>query len=65
MFLTIRPTRQVGHFFRACALCSQHKLVNREFGLYQSLPLHSLPWDSLSMDFLSGLPMTLRKHDVI
>jgi hypothetical protein len=58
-------THQVEHFICACALCSQHKIANNKFGLYQPLPLPSHPWDSLSMDFLSGLPMTLHKHDVI
>jgi hypothetical protein len=58
-------THQVEHFIHACALCSQHKPANHKFGLYQPLPLPSLPWDSISMDFLSGLPMTLHKHDAI
>ena len=58
-------THQVEHFIRAYALCNQHKLANRKFGLYHPLPLPFCPWESISMDFLSGLPMTLHKHDVI
>jgi hypothetical protein len=58
-------TCQVEHFIHACALCSQHKPANHKFGSYQPLPFPSHPWEFISMDFLSGLPMTLRKHDSI
>lgn len=56
---------QVEKFIRACALCSQSKPANQKHGLYQPLPLPSRPWESISMDFLSGLPTTQRKHDAI
>jgi hypothetical protein len=56
---------QVEKFIRACALCSQSKPSNRKHGLYQPLPLPSRPWESISMDFLSGLPTTQKKHDAI
>jgi hypothetical protein len=58
-------THQVENFIRSCALCSQHKPSNRKFGSYQPLPLPSFPWDFISMDFLSGLPLTLNEHDSI
>jgi len=58
-------TFQVEHFIHACALRSQYKLANHKFGLYQPLPFPSDPWDFISMDLLSFLPMTLRKHDAI
>ena len=56
---------QVETFIRACALRSHSKPSNRKHGLYQPLPLPSRPWESTSMDFLSGLPTMQRKHDVI
>jgi hypothetical protein len=58
-------TPQEEHFIHLSALCNHHKPANRKFGLCHPLPLPSQPWDSLSMDFLSGLPMTLCKHDFI
>jgi len=56
---------QVEKFIRACALFSQSKPSNQKHGLYQPLPLPSLPWESISMDFLSGLPTIQKKHDAI
>jgi hypothetical protein len=56
---------QVEKFIRACALCSQSKPSNQKHGLYQPLSLPSQPWESNSMDFLSGLPTTQKKHDAI
>jgi hypothetical protein len=56
---------QVEKVIRTCALCSQSKPSNRKHGLYQPLPLPSRPWDSISMDSLSGLPITQKKHDAI
>ena len=58
-------TCQVEHFIHACALRSKYKLANHKFGLYQPLPFPSDPWDFISMDLLSFLPMTLQKHDAI
>jgi hypothetical protein len=58
-------TCQVEHFIHACTFCSHYKPTNHKFGSYKPLPFHSHPWDFISMYFLSGLPMTLRKHDVI
>jgi hypothetical protein len=57
--------RQVDKFIHACSLCSQSKPSNHKHGLYQPLPVPSHPWESISMDFLSGLPTTLCKHDAI
>jgi len=56
---------QVEKFMRVYALCSQSKPSNRKHRLYQPLPLTSRPWESIWMDFLSGLPTTQNKHDVI
>lgn len=56
---------QVEKFIRACALCCQSKPANRKHGLYQPLSLPTRPWESISMDFLSGLPITQKQHDAI
>jgi hypothetical protein len=46
-------------------LCSQSKPSNRKHDMYQPLRVPSRPWESISMDFLSGMPTTQRKHDAI
>jgi len=57
--------KKVAKFIRAYSLCSQCKPANQQFGLYQPLLIASSPWESISMDFLSGFPPTLCKHDAI
>jgi hypothetical protein len=62
-----RPSMQpqVEKFIIACALCSQSKPSNWKHGLFQPLLLPSRLWESISMDLLSGLPTTQKKHDAI
>jgi len=43
---------------RACSLCSISKPSNRKLGKYQPLPVLERLWESISMDFLGGLPTT-------
>lgn len=39
-------------------MCAIGKASNRKFGLYTPLPIPSRPWESISVDFLGGLPMS-------
>jgi len=50
---------------RACSLCSISKPSNQKLGKYQPLPVLERPWESISMDFLGGLPTIQRGHDYI
>ena len=50
---------------RVCSLCSISKPSNRKLRKYQPFPVLERPWESISMDFLGGLPTTQRGHDYI
>jgi hypothetical protein len=55
----------VSRYVRGCLLCATSKPSNRKLGLYTPLPVPSRPWESVSMDVVSGLPMSRRGHDYL
>ena len=55
----------VKKFVEGCRVCQHAKARNHNIGLYQILPIPSRPWDSISMDFVLGLPRNQRGHDSI
>jgi len=52
--------QDVENYIRACTTCTIAKLTIKKQGLYTPLPTPSRPWESISMDYVSGLPST--KH---
>jgi len=58
-------TRDVKDYVSRCYDCNRNKSSNhKKFGLLQPLPIPPLPWHSLSMDFISQLPLS-NNHDAI
>ena len=55
----------VTKYVKGCVMCSTCKPTNRKLGLYSPLPVPSHPWESISMDFVGGLPMSKRGHDYL
>ncbi|GJR97600.1 putative nucleotidyltransferase, ribonuclease H [Tanacetum coccineum] len=58
--------RDVATFVSKCLICQQVKIEHqRASGLLQPLEIPVWKWDEISMDFVTGLPRTQRKHDAI
>ena len=55
----------VSRFIIGCSLCATSKPINRKLGLYTPLLVPSRPWESISMDFIGGLPLSRKGHDFL
>ena len=51
--------KTVSRYVRGCTMCTKSKPNNRKLGLYTPLPISSHPWESVSMDFVGGLPVEI------
>nr|GFC84670.1 retrotransposon protein, putative, Ty3-gypsy subclass [Tanacetum cinerariifolium] len=58
--------RDVATFVARCLICQQVKIeYQRASGLLQQLDIPVWKWDEISMNFVTGLPPTQRRHDTI
>ena len=48
----------VSKYVKGCVMCATSKHSNRKLGLYIPLLVPSHQWESVSMDFVGGLPMS-------
>ena len=56
----------VRKYVNSCHQCQINKATNqRPAGLLQPLPIPCEPWESVSMDFITQLPVTKEGHDSI
>ena len=60
-----KMNESVSRYVRGCSLCATSKPSNQKLGLYTPLPVPSRPWESISMDFVGGLPMSRQNHDYL
>ena len=58
--------RDVIEYVSKCLTCQQVKAEHQvPTGLLQPLPIPQWKWDTIIMDFVSGLPLTQHKHDSV
>ena len=57
--------QDVGKYIRSCTACTIAKLTIKKEGLYTPVPTPRRPWESISMDYMLGLPSNKHNNDCI
>jgi hypothetical protein len=57
--------QEVIKFIRSCTPYAIAKPTTTKQGMYTPLPTPDRPWESISMDYMSGLPSTKRGNDCV
>jgi hypothetical protein len=57
--------QDVCKYIRSCTSCAISKPTIKKQGLYTPLPTLDRPWESISMDYMSGLPSTKHGNDCV
>jgi hypothetical protein len=52
-------------YVKGCVMCSTCNPTNIKLVLYSPLPIPSYPWESISIYFVGGLPMSKGGHDYL
>ncbi|CAM8908644.1 unnamed protein product [Rhodiola kirilowii] len=66
LFYWPRMNTEVQNYVRNCAVCQKNKYdLAAKPGLLQPLPVPDGIWQSISMDFIEGLPPSFKKHCIL
>ena len=58
--------KDIAAFVTKCMICQQVKAEHqRPFGLMQPLKVPEWKWDKITVNFVTGLPMTFNKNNAI
>jgi hypothetical protein len=60
-----KMSQSVSRYIRGCYLCDTSKPSNIKLGLYTPISVPSRPWESISMDFVRGMPMSKKNYEYI
>ena len=58
--------RDIVEYVSKCLTCQQIKVKHQvPSGLLNPIPILQWKWDNITMDFMSGFPLTQKKHDSV
>jgi len=57
--------KEIAAFVARCDNCCHVKAVHMKAGLLQPLSIPGWKWEEVSMDFIVGLPTSVKGHDSI
>jgi hypothetical protein len=57
--------QEVKKYIRTCTACATAKPTTKKHSLYTPFPTTDRPWESISMDYMSGLPSTKWGNDCV
>jgi hypothetical protein len=57
--------QEVSKYIKFCTACAIAKPTTKKKGMYTPLPTPDRPWESISMDYMLGLPSTKRGNDCV
>ena len=60
-----RMNDTMSKYVKGCVMCETSKPSNIKLGIHTPIPVPSRPWESVSMDFVGGLPMSRKGHDYL
>jgi hypothetical protein len=64
-FYWIKLQHEVSKYIRSFIACAIAKPNTKKQGLYTPLPTPDSPWESISMDYMLGLPSTKRGNECV
>ena len=64
-FYWLKLRQDVDKYIRSCTACTIAKPTTKKQGLYIPLPTPDMPWESISMDYMLGLPSTKQRNDCV
>jgi hypothetical protein len=57
--------KEIAAYVARCDTCCRVKVVHMKAGLLQPLSIPGWKWEEISMDFIVGLPPTVKNHNSI
>jgi hypothetical protein len=64
-FYWTKIRQDVNKYIESCTACAIVKPTIKKQGMHTPLPTPDRPWESISMDYMSGIPSTKQGNDSV